>query len=143
MKSLSPVQLFVTPWTTRLLRPWDSPGRNTGVGCHFLLQEIFPTQKLNKGLLHCRQILYQVSHQRSPLGLERKDGYEGNFRRGEGETGESSTWVAPVQKCAENQKINMGPGMGCRPNSAGQSPGNPCKVNVSCYGGSCHGVVSS
>ena len=35
---------------TRLLRPWDFPGKNTGVGCHFLLQEIFPTQGLNLGL---------------------------------------------------------------------------------------------
>ena len=32
---------------TRLLRPWDSPGKNTGVGCHFLLQGIFPTQGSN------------------------------------------------------------------------------------------------
>ena len=32
---------------TRLLRPWHSPGMNTGVGCHFLLQRIFPTQELN------------------------------------------------------------------------------------------------
>ena len=31
----------------RLLCPWDSPGKNTGVGCHFLLQGIFPTQRLN------------------------------------------------------------------------------------------------
>ena len=36
---------------TRLLRPWDFPGKNTGVGCHFLLQEIFPTQGLNLHLL--------------------------------------------------------------------------------------------
>ena len=35
--------------------PWDSPGKNTGVGCHFLLQGIFPTQGLNSGLPHCRQ----------------------------------------------------------------------------------------
>ena len=42
---------------TRLLRQWDFPGKNTGVGCHFLLQEIFPTQGLNPGLLHCRQRL--------------------------------------------------------------------------------------
>ena len=35
-----------------LLRPWDSPGKNTGVGCHFLLQGIFPTQGLNPGLPH-------------------------------------------------------------------------------------------
>ena len=50
---------------TRLLCPWDSPGE-TGVGCHFLLQEIFPTQASNPGLLHCRQILYHLSHQGSP-----------------------------------------------------------------------------
>ena len=42
---------------TRLLRPWDFPGKNTGVGCHFLLQGIFPTQRLNLGLPHCRQML--------------------------------------------------------------------------------------
>ena len=36
---------------TRLLCPWDSPGKNIGVGCHFLLQWIFPTQGLNPGLL--------------------------------------------------------------------------------------------
>ena len=46
---------------TRLLHPWDFPGRNTGVGCHFLLQEIFPIQGLNLGLLHCRQMLYCLS----------------------------------------------------------------------------------
>ena len=44
---------------TRLLCPWDLPGKNTGVGCHFLLQGIFPTQGVNPGLLYCRQILYQ------------------------------------------------------------------------------------
>ena len=51
---------------TRLLRPWDSPSKNTGVGCHFLLQGIFPTQGSNPGLLHCRQTLYRLSHQGSP-----------------------------------------------------------------------------
>ena len=50
---------------TRLLHPWDSPGKSTGVWCHFLLQEIFPTQELNLGLLHCRQMLYHLSHQGS------------------------------------------------------------------------------
>ena len=53
-------------WPTRLLHPWDFPGKNTGVGCHFLLQGIFPTQGLNPGLLHCRQTLYPLSHQGSP-----------------------------------------------------------------------------
>ena len=43
---------------TRLLWPWDFPGKNAGVGCHFFLQGIFPTQGSNPHLLHCRQILY-------------------------------------------------------------------------------------
>ena len=47
--------------------PWDSPGKNLGVGCHTLLQEILPTQGSNSGLPHCRQILYQLRHQGSPL----------------------------------------------------------------------------
>ena len=56
----------------------DSPGKNTGVGCHALLQRIFPTQGSNLGLPHCRQILYFtlfyfyfiLSHQGSPRILE-------------------------------------------------------------------------
>ena len=43
----------------------DSPDKNTGVGRHYLLQGIFPTQGLNLGLLHCRPILYRLSHQGS------------------------------------------------------------------------------
>ena len=45
----------------------DSPGKNIGVGCHALLQVISPTQGWNPGLLHCRQILYHLSHQGCPL----------------------------------------------------------------------------
>ena len=44
----------------------DSPGKNTGVGYHALLQGIFPTQGLNSGLPHCEWILYHLSHQGSP-----------------------------------------------------------------------------
>ena len=44
----------------------DSPGKNTGVGCHALLQAVFPTQGLNPGLPYCRQILYHLSHQGGP-----------------------------------------------------------------------------
>ena len=40
----------------------DSPGKNTAVGCHTLLQGIFPSQGLNPGLMHCRQILYHLSY---------------------------------------------------------------------------------
>ena len=101
--SLQPYGLY----PARLLSPWDSPGRNTGVGCHALLwgnlpnpgmeprsqvdslpseppgkskntgvgtlpllQGIFPTQRSNPGLLHCRWILYQLCHQGSPRILE-------------------------------------------------------------------------
>ena len=46
--------------------PEDSPGKNIRVGCHALLQGIFPTQGSNTGLLHCRQVLYRLSHQESP-----------------------------------------------------------------------------
>ena len=49
-----------------LYSPWNSPGQNTGVGSLPLLQGIFPTQGSNLGLLHCRRILYQLSHQGSP-----------------------------------------------------------------------------
>ena len=50
-----------TDYRTRLLCPRDSPGRSTGVDCHFLLQGIFPTQGSNSCLLHCMQILYLPS----------------------------------------------------------------------------------
>ena len=52
--------------SARLLCPWNSPGNNTGVGCLSFLQEIFLTQGLNPGLLHCRQSLYHMSYQGSP-----------------------------------------------------------------------------
>ena len=47
----------------------DSPGKNTGVGCHTLLQGIFLTWESNWGLLHCRRILYQLNYQGSPIPL--------------------------------------------------------------------------
>ena len=54
------VQFFATPWTVthRVLCLWDSPGKNTGVGCHSLLQGLFPTQQLNPCLL--RLLLWWV-----------------------------------------------------------------------------------
>ena len=67
MKSLSCGWLFATPWTVAYQNPpsmWFSR-QDTGVGCHFLLQEIILTQGLNPGLLHCRQILYHLNHQGS------------------------------------------------------------------------------
>ena len=59
------------------LRPKESsPGQNAGVGSLSLLQEVFPNQESNQGLLHCRWILYQLSYEGSPRILE---------------------WVAPLQ----------------------------------------------
>ena len=57
-------------WPHGLYSPWNSPGQHTGVGSLSLLQGIFPTQGSNSGLLHCGQILYQLSHKGSPRMLE-------------------------------------------------------------------------
>ena len=63
---------FAIPWTVSCQAPcpWSSPGKDTGVGCHFLLQGIFLIQGLNPGLLHCRKILYWLSYQGSPRTRE-------------------------------------------------------------------------
>ena len=53
----------------KLLCPQDSPGKNTGVGCHFPLQGILLTQGSNLGLLHCSWVFYQLSHQGSPIPI--------------------------------------------------------------------------
>ena len=57
----------------RCLCPWNSPGKSTGMSCRFLLQGLFLTQRLNLGLLHCRQILYCLSH--DVKWKQRKHGY--------------------------------------------------------------------
>ena len=51
----------------RLLCSWNSPGKNTGVGGHFLLPGISLTQGLNQGLLHGRHILYSLSYREEYL----------------------------------------------------------------------------
>ena len=68
IKSCLVVQLCPTPLQPHglqpamLLCPWDFPGKNTGVGCHFLLQGIFPTQGLNLRLLHWQADSLPLSH---------------------------------------------------------------------------------
>ena len=64
--SLWPHGLLGSRKPARFLCPWNSPGKNTGVGGHSLLRGIFTTQGLNPCLLHCRQILYHLSHRGSP-----------------------------------------------------------------------------
>ena len=58
-------QLRLTLQPHGIYSPWNSPGQNPGVGSLSLLQGIFPTQELNSGLPHCRQILYQLSYKGS------------------------------------------------------------------------------
>ena len=57
------------PKLARLLCPGNSLGKYTGVGSHSLLQGNFQTQRANLGILHCRQILYHLSRQESPLSV--------------------------------------------------------------------------
>ena len=65
-------------WPARLLCPWDSPGKNTGVGCHALLQGIFPTQGSNPGLL-CLLHWQAGSLSLAPLGKPKGEGQEGGI----------------------------------------------------------------
>ena len=59
---LCPTHCDPVGWSpTRFLCPWDSPGKNAGVGCHSLLQGVFLTPGWNLGLAHCRQTLSQLS----------------------------------------------------------------------------------
>ena len=65
---------LATPWTATCQAPLSIgfPSKSTGVGCHFLLQGIFLTQELNPGLLHCRQILYQLSSTRTFRKIQKR-----------------------------------------------------------------------
>ena len=70
--SLSDLQLFVTPWTVahQAFCPWDLPGKNTDLGCHFLLQWIFPIQGLKRHCcLHWQGGSLPLTHQGSPYIL--------------------------------------------------------------------------
>ena len=74
-ESLSGVQLFATPWTSPPGSSvhGDSPGKNSGVGCHALLQGIFPTQGSNPGLPHCQLILYHLKSGTCPTSKPKKE----------------------------------------------------------------------
>ena len=59
-------------WPHGLYSPRNFPGQNTGVGSLSLLQAIFPAQESNPGLLHCRWLLYQLSHKGSPEDIKER-----------------------------------------------------------------------
>ena len=92
-------------WPAKPLCPWDPLGNITWVGCHFLLQGIFPAQGLNPGLLHCRQILYWLSHQGSPtlwpngLPLKQnwKNGYANHWHKSPWNAGWHGDFQVPFQ----------------------------------------------
>ena len=72
---------------TRLLCPWDFPGKNTGLSCYFLLQGIFQTQGSNPGLLHWQADSWSLSHQGSP----KSPLFSNMFARG-------ALWIQSLQK---------------------------------------------
>ena len=74
MKLLSHVQLFETPWTVAYQVPLSmvSSRQKYWSGLLFLLQEIFQTQELNPGPLHCKQMLYRLNHQGSLYRKKKK-----------------------------------------------------------------------
>ena len=67
-RQAKPCLTIATMWTVthQLLCPWDFPGKNAGVGYHFLLQGIFPTQRLNSCLLHWQMDSLSLNHKGSP-----------------------------------------------------------------------------
>ena len=69
--SHSVVSNSATPWTVAFWALWNFPGKNTGVGNLSLLQGIFLIQELNWDLLHCRQILYQLSYEGTSVICEK------------------------------------------------------------------------
>ena len=68
-ESRSTLSDSLQPHGLYIYSPWNSPGQNTGVGSCSFLQGLYPTQGSNPGLPHCRQILYQLSHQVSQFQL--------------------------------------------------------------------------
>ena len=94
----------------------DSPGKNIGVDCHALLQEIFPIQGSNPGLPHCRQILYCLSHQGSPRPIEK------TVTRDQNGLSWWLSWYLP----ANAGDVGSIPGLGRAP---GEGNGNPLQYS--------------
>ena len=94
----------------------DSPGKNTGMGCHVLLHGIFPTQESNPGFPHCRRILYHLRHQGSPMGnyipitVMSKGDLEHRHQQNQIPYTDSLRLVLPQDREIENQ-----PGYCCSP----------------------------
>ena len=95
---------------TRLLCPRDSSGKNTGVGCHAHLQVIFPTRGLNPDLLHCRRILFCLSHQGSPPLESWQTSNLGDFQYQQDLPFLRGVWVWSSNRCSCISKGSSHPG---------------------------------
>ena len=98
-------------WPARLLYPWDFPGKNTGVSYHILRQGIFLTQVSNPRLLHCRRILYHLSHQGRNKAIWRAANSDRGSQAGFPETGMPSRvlqdWLELSSPCQASRHIHM------------------------------------
>ena len=79
----------------RHLCPWNSPGKNTGLGCHSLLQGIFPTRDWIQvfHIAHCRLVLYHLGHKGSPRTLQ---WIAYSFSKGSSSLPRNWTWVSCI-----------------------------------------------
>ena len=85
------------------------------MGCHFLLQGIFPTQELNPGLLHCRQMIYQLSYERSYEGVVGKhfssvSANEYNREQNQVRVSQRQEWQRKQDCLGERGSLGMGKG---------------------------------
>ena len=96
---------------TSLLCLWNSSGKNTGMDCHFLLQGIFPTQGSSLGLLHCRWILYHLSHQEGPESRAKRMIQLCNYR-----AGRKCSSMCPLKISTQTYVFGLGkmPSMYCK-----------------------------
>ena len=113
---------FVTDslWPHGLYSPWTSPGQNNGVGSHSLLHRVFPTQGSNPGLLHCRRILYQLSHKGSPRILK---WVAYPFSRG-------SAWPGIEPGCPELQEDSLSTELWGKPTDTREQPEIQQKLRI-------------
>ena len=101
--------------------------KNTGVGCHFLLQEIFPTQGSNPGLLHCRQIFFfHLSHQGSQKAWDLTDQLTLTYTGVGGVFQVELVVKNPLAKAGDIRDTDSIPGLGRSP---GWGHGNPLQYS--------------
>ena len=122
-------------YPARLFCPWDFPGKNTGVACYFLLQEIFPAQGSNPHLLHCRWILdYWATREAARLyilQLYQHPSQSYNLHVHESEVSQSRPTFRNPMGCSPpgssvyGDSSDKNTGVGCHSHLQGTEPGFP------------------